>query len=108
MVGSTFHITSKYLKRVVKSHIFKSAYDPSLTPITIIFNYGQDFNALNNMRECVIDNVSADQMHIYDIPFMVYCGSYDTAVKVRDILSPYGKHMTGTVSIGIREQAVPK
>ena len=46
MVGSTFHITSKYLKRVVKSHIFKSAYDPSITPITIIFNDGQDFNAL--------------------------------------------------------------
>ena len=68
----------------------------------------QDFNALNNMRECVIDNVSADQMHIYDIPFMVYCGSYDTAVKVKDILSPYGKDMTRTISIGIREQAVPK
>ena len=68
----------------------------------------QDFKELDSMRERVIDNVSADQMHIYDMPFMVYCGSYDTAVKVRDILSPYGKHMTGTVSIGIREQAVPK
>ncbi len=64
----------------------------------------QDFNDLNNMRECVIDNVSADQMHIYDIPFMVYCGSYDTAVKVKDILIPYGKDMAGTISIGIREK----
>jgi len=46
MVGSSFNISSKFLNRVVRSHIFRTSGKTNIRPIVLIFNDGQDFSAL--------------------------------------------------------------
>ncbi len=50
MVGSTFLINSNYLKSIVKAHILITNNDSNHCPITLLFNDGQDFNALKIVK----------------------------------------------------------
>ena len=37
--------------------------------------------------------------HCYDIPFLIVCGSYEVAVKLRDVYGRYSSQMTGQLQI---------
>ena len=40
-----------------------------------------------------------DYWHGFDIPFAIYCGSVDVAIKIRDIYEPYANEMKTQLSI---------
>lgn len=59
---------------------------------------------LNNMRQEKAEDIASDKWHCFDMPFTLLCGSYDTAKKVFDIMSPYSKEMTQQLTIAINEK----
>ena len=58
-------------------------------------------NKLSSKRQEVATNIARDKWHCFDLPFTIACGSYDTAVFVKDILEPYAKEMKTQVQISI-------
>lgn len=42
---------------------------------------------------------TGDYWHGFDIPFVIYCGNIDVAIKIRDIYKPYVKGMKTQLSI---------
>jgi len=56
---------------------------------------------LSDMQHQNASGIPADKWHCFDIPFMIVCGSMDTAIKVRDMLSPYSSGMKCAIQIGI-------
>lgn len=56
---------------------------------------------LEGMRQDKASNIAPGKIHCFDIPFMIVCGCMDTAIKVRDILTPYSPQMTTAIQIGI-------
>lgn len=56
---------------------------------------------LNNTHQSKAENIKEDKWHCFDLPFTILCGSMDTAIKVRDILSPYSSSMHGQIQIAI-------
>jgi len=59
---------------------------------------------LNETHQDVASNVQKGKWHCFDIPFIVECGDMDTAIKIRDILTPYGSKMKRPIDIGIAEE----
>ena len=58
---------------------------------------------LKQSRQQEASNIKPDRWHCFDMPFTVVCGSYETASKINDILSPYSKQMTGQLTLSIIE-----
>lgn len=79
MTGSTFHISSKYLKRVVKAQILQSSGTFQQTPVTLIFNDGQDFNALK-----MAQTMQAYEAKYPEIPFVII------GIEAGDRINEYG------------------
>lgn len=42
---------------------------------------------------------TGDYWHGFDIPFIIYCGNINVAIKIRDIYKPYIKEMKTQLSI---------
>lgn len=56
---------------------------------------------LNELREQTCDKVDGNnKIHIYDIPFMIYCGNSEARKTVIDMLTPYSGDMKTTLQIG--------
>ena len=51
------------------------------------------------MRQSNAQKIEDGKFHIFDIPRMILCGSYDTAVKVHEILKKY--NIKGRIDISI-------
>lgn len=62
---------------------------------------GTDRDKLEMMRCLNASNIPANKWHCFYIPFVIKCGSMETATKVRDILAPYQEQMKGNIEIGI-------
>jgi len=67
-----------------------------------------EIEALEELRSSFTP-VTKDNLHIYDIPFAVICGSRDIAQKVFEILEPYQEQISKSkhvlISIESREEA---
>lgn len=60
----------------------------------------EDREACENLREHNTSKVhNNDVWHCFDIPFVIACGSYETALKLRDIFQPYAGRMKGQLQI---------
>lgn len=57
---------------------------------------------LSKMRESNASNIPPGKWHCFDIPFMILCGSTETAIIVRDMLAPYSDKMKCEIKIGIQ------
>lgn len=55
---------------------------------------------LSKMRESNACNIPDGKWHCFDIPFMIMCGSKETAIIIRDILAPYSSEMACKIQIG--------
>lgn len=60
-----------------------------------------DRGALSASRQQMAENIAPGKWHCFDLPFVVVCGDMDTAIKVRDILTPYADKMSGQIQISI-------
>lgn len=60
-----------------------------------------DKDKLETMREANASNIPKNKWHCFHIPFIIQCGSMETAIKVRDILAPYQDKMEGSIEIAI-------
>lgn len=58
----------------------------------------QEIEILESLRSRNAE-FTGSKWHGFDIPFSIYCGDIETAIKVRDIYAPYAKKMKGTLSI---------
>lgn len=55
---------------------------------------------LDSFHEDTCDKVhNRDCWHCYDLPFVIACGSYEAAVRVRDIFEKYAGQMNGQLQI---------
>lgn len=54
---------------------------------------------LLSTRECNASYIPKDKWHCFDIPFIIQCGSKETAIIVRDMLSPYSDKMKCQIRI---------
>ena len=59
---------------------------------------------LSSTRQEIANNIAKDKWHCFDIPFVMVCGSQETAMKVCEILRPYESKMTGTIRIVIARE----
>ncbi len=60
----------------------------------------EEREACEAMREQNTSKVhNKDVWHAYDIPFVIACGSYEVALKLRDIFGPYSGQMKGQLQI---------
>lgn len=59
----------------------------------------EDRQALESIRQSNAQKIEAEKFHIFDMPRTILCGSYDTAVKVHEILKKY--KIKGQISISI-------
>lgn len=58
-------------------------------------------NELKSTRQENASNIPADKWHCFDIPFMMVCGSYEFAERLKEILTPYASKMKGSFSVGV-------
>lgn len=58
---------------------------------------------LGAARQENASNIAAGKWHCFDIPFMIACGSYDFAERVKEILTPYVNDMKCPISVGVDE-----
>lgn len=56
---------------------------------------------LLNRKQDEASDIAKDKWHCFDLPFVLVCGSYETAVFVHDILSPYSDKMNTQLQISI-------
>ena len=56
---------------------------------------------LKSTRQENASNISSDKWHCFDIPFMIVCGSYAFAERLKEILTPYASKMKGSISVGV-------
>lgn len=59
----------------------------------------EDRQALESMRQSSAQKIEDGKFHIFDMPRHILCGSYDTAVKVHEILKKY--EIKGSIGISI-------
>lgn len=57
---------------------------------------------LNESRQDSANDIGKNEWHCFDIPFVILCGEYDTAMKIKDILSPYANEFKQILQIGIK------
>ena len=60
----------------------------------------EDRQVLESMRQSNVQRIKDGQFHIFDIPRNILCGSYETAVKVHEILKQYD--IKGRIDISIK------
>lgn len=63
----------------------------------------EEKNKLNSHIQQSASNIAKDKCHCFDIPFVIVCGSYDVAVLINEILSPYSNDMKTQIQISIEE-----
>ena len=59
----------------------------------------EDRQVLESMRQSNAQKIEDGEFHIFDMPRQILCGSYDTAVKVHEILKKYD--IKGRIDISI-------
>jgi hypothetical protein len=59
---------------------------------------------LSSSRQQRAEGIAKDKWHCFDIPFVMVCGSQETAMKVCEILRPYESKMTDAIRIVIARE----
>jgi hypothetical protein len=61
----------------------------------------EDREKLESIRSNTAKVTNTDKWHCFDIPFVLVCGNYDTAVLVHSILEPYSGDMNQKLKIAL-------
>ena len=64
-----------------------------------IYLSSEERKILIDSREQKAEHIPEGKWHCFDIPFIILCGSMDTAKKIRDILAPYSDKMACKIEI---------
>lgn len=59
----------------------------------------EERSELKSSRQANASNIAADKWHCFDIPFMIVCGSYAVAERLKEILTPYASKMTDSIRV---------
>lgn len=59
------------------------------------------YDLMEPIRQHEAANIASDKWHCFDMPFVIVCGSMETAQKINSILSPYSSKMTGQLRISV-------
>ena len=59
---------------------------------------------LSSTRQARAEGIAKDKWHCFDIPFVMMCGSQETAIKICEILRPYESKMTEAIRIVIASE----
>lgn len=59
---------------------------------------------LSSLRQERAEKIAKDKWHCFDIPFVMVCGSRETAMKICEILRPYESKMTRAIRIAIESE----
>ena len=63
----------------------------------------EESDLLESMRQNEASNIAKDKWHCFDMPFVLICGSMDTAIKVHEVLLPYSEKMKRQIKISIEK-----